>query len=344
VFLAAVREAERAAQDGSVVTLGIQPTYPATGFGYIELESKPNAGAPVAALGARGFREKPNLKTAEEFVASGRFVWNAGIFVFKVEAMIANFKEFLPELWAGIETLKPGLENLAEVYRSLPSISIDYGVMEKLKAQKCVPCDPGWSDLGSWDDVVRYASSKPLTNEAQVYSHASSGCHAISHREKVIGFLNVDDLIVIDSGDAMLISKKGTTQDVRHIFQALKDARRSEVVDHKFEIRPWGKFEVLLDEEHFKSKKITVNPGSQLSLQSHTKRAENWIIVRGTGEVVLNDQVISVKAGASVFIPVGAKHRARNTGTEPLEFIEVQTGTYFGEDDIIRYQDDYQRT
>lgn len=349
-FLNAVREAEQTAKMGQVCTLGIQPSSPATGFGYIELEEKPTSAGKLAALRAIGFREKPDLKTAESFVNSGRFVWNAGIFVFRVKTMISHFERLMPELWASMRKLRPDLSNLKEIYSSLPSISIDYGIMEKLQDQMCVPCDPGWSDLGSWDDIIRFALNEQVEglgakvqNRAQAFSVDSNSCFALTGREKVVGFVNVDDIVVVDTEDAILISRKGSTQDVRKVVAALMTAKRKEAVEHRFEIRPWGRFEILCDEPHYKAKRIMVHPGQRISYQSHAKRSEHWTIVAGLGEVVLNEEIIPVQSGTTVFIPVGAKHRIRNTGTAPLEFVEVQTGSYFGEDDITRFQDDYCR-
>ncbi|MCM2281803.1 MAG: mannose-1-phosphate guanylyltransferase/mannose-6-phosphate isomerase [Bdellovibrionaceae bacterium] len=342
-FLGAVKCAVAAAERGYVATLGIQPDHPATGFGYIETKSS----APVTkdsyqAHDVAGFREKPDRATAEGFLAAGRFFWNAGIFVFRVETMIGHFQRLMPELWTVMSELKPDLSNLRDVYARAPSVSIDYGIMEKLKEQVCVPCDIGWSDLGSWDDVAKLGHR--LDNGAQAIEGAgATGNFAYSDEKKVFGFVGTEDLIVVDTVDATLIARKGKTQDVRSVVDQLMKAGNTSATEHRFELRPWGRFTILRDEAHFKSKIIVVDPKAQISYQSHAKRAEHWIFVKGSGEVILNDETIYVKDGSSVFIPLGAKHRVRNTGAEPLEFIEVQTGTYFGEDDIERYQDDYNR-
>ncbi|MBC7396802.1 MAG: cupin domain-containing protein, partial [Bdellovibrionales bacterium] len=205
----------------------------------------------------------------------------------------------------------------------------------------CVPADMAWSDVGSWDAVAEVSrdskKSKPMEFQG-------NGNFVFGRKDKTYSFIGTDDLIVVDTADAVLIVKKGHTQEVKQVVEALQKQGSSLVKDHVFEKRPWGEFEILRDTAHFKSKVIIVNPHSQISYQSHAKRAEHWIMTRGQGEVVLNDQVIPVKAGSHVHIPVGAKHRIRNNTAAELEFVEVQLGTYFGEDDIVRYQDDYRRT
>jgi len=338
-FGQAVRLAQKCALKGQVVTIGIQPTFPATGYGYIEVGTDAFlTEGNLRALKTRGFREKPNVETAEDFIQSGNFFWNAGMFLFQTKVMIGHLKHFMPEIWSAISELKPDLSNLSAVYQKCPAQSIDYGLMEKLKEQVCIPCDLGWSDVGSWDEIAKLVKSQDII---EVGGH---GNYAISPENRLIAFVDTHELIVVDTQDAILISKKGSTQKVKQVIEQLtlrKDARANA---HPFEYRPWGKFEILRDSEHFKSKVISVNPGQQLSYQSHKHRAEHWVITQGHPEVVLNDVVHTLNPGESIFIPKGAKHRIRNPhSTEKVEFVEVQVGTYFGEDDIIRYQDDYRR-
>lgn len=344
-FIEAVGAACLAAENGLVATLGLKPAYAATGFGYIET-LKPTAisKGSHAAYEVAGFREKPDAATAEKLLRDGTFFWNAGIFVFRVSTMIAHFKALMPELWNAMAELKPDLSNLRGVYERAPKISIDFGVMEKLREQVCVPCDIGWSDLGSWDDIAAAEKSGLYANGAHVVDGSgASGNFAFSNEKKVFGFVGVSDVVVVDTADATLIAKKGQTQEVRSVVDRLSQQGHLAATDHRFELRPWGRFAILKDDAHFKSKIIVVDPKSQISYQSHSKRAEHWIFVKGAGEVVLDDKTVPIKAGESIFIPLGAKHRVRNTGKAPLEFIEVQTGSYFGEDDIQRYQDDYNR-
>ena len=335
-FFAAVNLGIDCAKKGMVATLGIKPTYPATGYGYIEVAPEKYLGE---ARPTMGFREKPDLKTAEGFVASGNYFWNAGMFIFEVATMIRHLQNFMPETWAAIGELKTDLSNLKDVYSKCPSQSIDYGVMEKLKEQVCIPADIGWSDVGSWDEIASMQAS------ASKVEADATGNFFYSKQNRIAGFVDVNDLIVVDTADALLITKKGSSQKVKHIvdqMNARKDVRSSE---HIFEYRPWGRFEILRDTDAFKSKVIHVNPGQQLSYQSHNKRAEHWVIIKGQPEVVLNDVVHQLKPGENIYIPLGAKHRIRNPHpTEVVEFVEVQVGSYFGEDDIIRYQDDYKRS
>ncbi len=331
-FIAAVKLGIECAQKGQVATLGIKPTYPATGYGYIEVEKTGDVRATL------GFREKPNEKTAREFIASGNYFWNAGMFIFEVATMIRHLKNFMPETWNMINELKADLSNLKEVYEKCPAQSIDFGVMEKLKEQVCIPADLGWSDVGSWDELATLGTSD------EKYEAEGNGNFFYSKQNRMAGFVDVSDLIVVDTADALLITKKGSSQKVKHIVDQLNAAKDSRAQEHTFEYRPWGKFEILRDTPDFKSKVIHVNPGQQLSYQSHKKRAEHWVIIKGHPEVVLNDVVHKLNPGENIYIPLEAKHRIRNPHpSEVVEFVEVQVGTYFGEDDITRYQDDYQR-
>lgn len=376
-FQAAVRLAAKIAHEkGDVVTLGVKPTHAATGYGYIETESasstlaSPNQPAALTALNALGFREKPTAEKASEYVASGRYLWNAGMFVFKVSEMAQLLERYVPEVWAPFQHLKSDLTNLAEIYERVPSISIDYAVMEKLKGHTTVPCPFRWSDVGSWDAIAENLElARPIEDRSSgasgnlVFSQriaVSSGSASVSApataapaaaagtAARTIAIVGVSDLIVVDTEDALLITKKGHSEKVKAVTESLEKSpeptQRAKATAHTFETRPWGTFEILRDTEKFKSKVITVDPGAQISYQSHAKRAEHWIIVSGHGEVVLNDEVIPIGPGSHVHIPQGAKHRIRNTGaSEPIVFVEVQLGTYFGEDDIVRYEDVYGR-
>ncbi|MBS1957886.1 MAG: mannose-1-phosphate guanylyltransferase/mannose-6-phosphate isomerase [Bdellovibrionales bacterium] len=346
-FEAAVKLGIECAQKGQVVTLGIKPTYPATGYGYIEITKdvfKTSGG--LSAQPTKGFREKPNFDTAENFIAAGNFFWNAGMFIFEAATMIEHFKKWMPDLWAVIDTLAPNFNNLKEVYARCPSQSIDYGIMEKIKEQVCIPCDLGWSDVGSWDEIAKLKPSAPKTEVDSYRNYVFSESASIG--DKVVGFIDVTDLIVIDTVDALLITKRDSSQKVKTLLEIILKSGPGRAgklaAEHPFEIRPWGRFEVLRDTDGFKSKIIQVNPGQQLSYQSHAKRAEHWVIVKGNPEVTLDDVVHQLKPGENIYIPQGAKHRIRNPDKkEIVEFVEVQVGTYFGEDDIVRYQDDYKR-
>lgn len=346
VFAAAVELAEISARESKIVTLGLKPTEPATGYGYIQTTKEPfNYKKQMSSYEVLKFHEKPSYELAKEFLRDGSYYWNAGIFVFPVKLMIQLFEKYQPQIWDVIDTLKSDLSNLKEIYAGLPSISVDYAIMEKLSQDEllCVPCNPKWNDVGSWDAVaeVYEASGRSRGNPIEVNSKNN---FVLPLEGKRYAFVGADDLIVVDTEDALLVAKKGDTQDVKMVVDRLKKEAPKLANEHVFEERPWGRFEILRDKEHFKSKVIVVHGNSQISYQSHAKREEHWIVTKGVGEVVLNDKIIPVKRGTYVHIPLGAKHRIRNTQPESLEFIEVQIGSYFGEDDIVRYQDDYQRS
>lgn len=361
LFRETVLRAVEFAVRGEIVTLGIKPTFPATGYGYIETAGvAPGAhGASNPAMKAVRFREKPDEATAKRFLASGGYFWNAGMFVFKLSRMIELLKEHAPKVWDPFEYLKADYSNLSDVYDKVEAISIDYAVMEKLDSHITMPCEFEWNDVGSWDAIadIKQGKHAVLAKSALSTGLDASGATAAIQvtaennfvfptDNKTYAFVDVEDLVVVDTQDATLIVKRGHSEKVKEVVDRLKSfpplaARRA--TQHAFEIRPWGKFEVLKDTPDFKSKVIVVDPGAQISYQSHAKRAEHWTIIKGQGEVVLNDEIIKVAAGSHVFIPVQAKHRIRNTGSEPLTFVEVQLGTYFGEDDIVRYEDSYGR-
>ncbi len=354
LFVEALRMAEVYAAKGEIVTIGITPTHAATGFGYIEIDTElrldgsSTSSIAITSTRARravGFREKPTEAKATQYLQSGRFFWNAGIFVFKISRMVELFETHMPDLWEGVKRIpKLGHGNAAsnsdfdEIFAGLPSQSLDYGVMEKLSSFVCVPGEFGWSDLGSWDELATFDKGTPFTavDSHRNYVHGST--------EKVYAMVGVDDLILVDTPDACLITKKGKSQDIRKVVEELSSRGAPQAREHLYDFRPWGRYEVLRDTEEFKSKLIEVEPNSQLSYQSHNKRAEHWIVVCGTAEVTLDGTVHRLGAGESIFIPVRAKHRVKNPGPGPLRFVEVQVGSYFGEDDIIRYSDDYGRT
>lgn len=347
VFQKAVALACEVASKGFVVTLGVTPHSPATGYGYIEVTGDTvGQNKDLKAMKVRGFREKPNLQVAQTYLDSGKHFWNAGMFVFRVSDMIGHFEKFQPKMWQKISEIKSDLSNLNYNYSMVDSISIDYAVMEKLEMQACVPCDMGWSDVGSWDEMARISdeSNKVRTqSRAEIFNIDSANNYVFSVHNKVIGLIDVSDLIVVDSPDALLVVHKDSSQKVKELVDEMRAAGMTEATEHPFETRPWGRFEILADDPHYKAKKITIDPGGQLSYQSHTQRSEHWVIISGTAQVTLNEKPVPLKAGEYIHIPAGSKHRIKNVGVEPLIFVEVQTGSYFGEDDIVRYKDDYNR-
>jgi mannose-1-phosphate guanylyltransferase/mannose-6-phosphate isomerase len=336
-FMAAVRLGASIAADGEIVTLGVKPTGPATGYGYIETAETLNGGG----LRAVGFREKPNESTAREFIARGNFYWNAGMFIFKISKMIDLLKQHAPDVWECAASLKADLSNLTDVYDRIRSVSIDYAVMERLPRHVCIPCDLGWSDLGSWDALAEVFEREGRVTK-NVVSVDSEGCFVQPSGDRTYALVGVEDLLIVDTVDALLITRRGESERVKEVVDILKKTPGVTAVQHVFEVRPWGRFEVLRDTDLYKSKAIVVDPGAQISYQSHTKRSEHWIVFKGSGEVVLDEKTVPVGPGSHIYVPAGTKHRIR-AGVEPLEFVEVQVGTYFGEDDIVRYEDSYGR-
>jgi mannose-1-phosphate guanylyltransferase/mannose-1-phosphate guanylyltransferase/mannose-6-phosphate isomerase len=333
-FFEAVKAAVARAEKGLLVTLGIPPSHAATGYGYIEVAAKPKT---LEAISAVRFHEKPSPKLAQDYLESGRYFWNAGIFIFQPAKMSALFEKHAPDLWKRIQSAD--LSRLAETYRTLPSISIDYAVMEKLQGDfECVPCEAGWSDVGTWSEIKKFAKTQAVFER-----HARDTAVFSMNPEKTFAVAGVDGLIVVDTPDALLITKDGEAQEVGPMVSEIEKTRKAVTEEHRFDLRPWGDYRVLEDAAHFKIKSIRVNPGERLSYQSHARRAEHWIVVSGEAVVTLDDKDRSLKTGDYIFIPVGGKHRIRNTGQVVVEFVEVQTGSYFGEDDIVRYTDDYGR-
>ncbi len=345
-FVEAAKRAEQTAQTGRIVILGVRPTYPETGYGYIQ-KTKKSLTSDGKIFGVVQFHEKPDMEKAKRFLSSKEYLWNAGIFVGSVQSFLKAFEKHQPQMWKTVQNLKADLSNLEEVYGQLQSLSIDYAIMEKLGESELsvIPVDLGWNDVGSWDAVAAHFRALGLNEKGAPVVSTEPGNHnfVFSQTGRNVSFVDTNNLIVVDTADGILISEKGSTQNVRKIVETLAQTNPKLIEEHVFEERPWGQFEILRDTDHFKSKLIHVHPHSQISYQSHAQRAEHWIITRGSGEVVLNDEVHPVKAGSHIHIPVGAKHRIRNNADEVLEFVEVQLGTYFGEDDIQRYQDDYQR-
>jgi mannose-1-phosphate guanylyltransferase/mannose-1-phosphate guanylyltransferase/mannose-6-phosphate isomerase len=352
-FLVKMKSAEKIAQEGQVVVFGIQPDFPSTEFGYIEIQKEsaknrdPNADSafPVAS-----FHEKPNLERAKSYVESGRSFWNAGMYVFKVGTMIQHFKKHLPALWSEISKLKDDRSNLPELFESLESISLDHGIAEKLQSDEilCLPVKMGWSDVGTWDaffenDVNSKHRSQLIEKRENGATDSNSNALFTMNPKKTYALAEVQDLYVVDTEDALFICPKGKSHLAKNLVEDLKKDRAVVAEEHPFEERPWGRYEILKDGDSFKSKIIEVNPGQRISYQSHKKREEYWTIIDGGGVVILDDKEIPVRKGSTVHIPQRAKHRIHNTGTKPLRFLELQLGESFEESDIIRYSDDYSR-
>ncbi|SFB79653.1 mannose-1-phosphate guanylyltransferase/mannose-6-phosphate isomerase [Tropicimonas isoalkanivorans] len=351
-FLQAVDAGATAAEGGALVTFGITPDRPETGYGYLELTRKPDGDG--VAIPLASFREKPDEETAERFVAAGNYLWNGGIFLFRAKDVIAAFEANAPDLMAPARAaLKDGKEDLnlfrldAESYGDCPSISFDYAVMEKASNVTTVPLDCEWSDLGAWDalwqaerpDDDGLATRGPVTaiDCRDSYLRSESG------GMRLVG-LGLDGVVAVAMPDAVLVADKARTQEVKELVTTLREANVTQADDYPRHHRPWGWYETLCIDDRFQVKRIMVRPGGTLSLQSHHHRSEHWIVVSGTAEVTVGEDVKLVTENQSVYIPLGTVHRMANPGKLPMYLIEVQTGSYLGEDDIVRYEDVYGRS
>lgn len=350
-FHAAVAQGLVAVSEGQMVTFGITPTHAETAYGYLELSAAPDAaGRPVA---LKQFVEKPDAARAAEMLAAGNFKWNAGIFLFRAADIIAAFEAHAPDLMAPVAAaLKDaevdlGFLRLApEPWAQAADISIDYAVMEKAQNLSVVPFDAAWSDLGGWDAVWREAGPDDngvvVSGAATAIDCSDTLLRSDSDRLEVVG-IGLEGIMAVAMNDAVLVADKSRAQDVKLAVQALKDKGAAQAATFPKDHRPWGWFESLVVGGRFQVKRILVHPGASLSLQSHFHRSEHWIVVEGTARVTVDDEVRLVTENESVYIPLGAVHRMENPGKVPMVLIEVQTGAYVGEDDIIRYEDVYAR-
>lgn len=350
-FHAAVSRGLGAAKAGDLVTFGIQPTRPETGYGYLQVVAKPDGSGEPIKLGR--FVEKPDAVRAAEMLARGDHLWNAGIFLFAAKDLIAAFEVHAPDVLAAVRPSVDGAQGdlgflrlAAEAWDKAPDISIDYAIMERASNLSVVPYDSGWSDLGGWDAVWSHAGP----NEVGVT--VSGGATAIDCRDtmlrsdsdgmELVG-IGLHNIIAVAMSDAVLIADKSRSQDVKLAVEALKAKGAVQAESFPKDHRPWGWVEALLAGERFQVKRITVQPGETLSLQSHFHRSEHWIVVEGTAKVTVDGSETLLTENQSLYVPAGAKHRVENPGKIPVVFIEVQTGTYLGEDDIVRYEDRYAR-
>ncbi|WP_068168135.1 mannose-1-phosphate guanylyltransferase/mannose-6-phosphate isomerase [Neokomagataea thailandica] len=344
-----VRDAVSAAEQGYIVTFGMTPTRPETGYGYIE------AGAPLAeqadVFAVSRFVEKPDLHQAEELLKSDRFLWNSGMFIARASVFLAEMERLAPEVFHSVQKAVQlrhtdmDFERLdVEAFGSAPDISVDYAIAERTDRAAVVPGQFGWSDIGSWDALWDLSEKDEHGNAAlgEVFLDQAQNCYVRSDH-KVTTVSGVDDVIVVVTADAVMITHRDKAQDVKKIVARLGAAGRPEARVHNQMHRPWGFYESLIQAERFQVKRIVVHPGAKLSLQKHYHRAEHWVVVAGTAVVTRDDDEILVRENESVYLPLGCRHRLANPGKIPLTLIEVQSGPYLGEDDIIRFQDDYAR-
>ncbi len=337
-----------AAEDGKLITFGIQPTRPDTGFGYV----KAHRGDTPDIYAVERFTEKPDGVTAEQFLKEGGYYWNSGMFVWRASVILAEIRQHLPAVDKVIQTIITESRSagtfqqaVEKYFPAMPSISIDYGVLEKSSRVSLVPCDIGWNDVGSWQAVHEIANKDANGNALQGNVIAVDCRNSLIRSEKrLVAAIGVEDLCIIETADAVLVSKSDQTQRVREVVDVLHQRGSTEHVYHAKVNRPWGSYTVLEeDRDGFKIKRIEVVPGGRLSLQSHKRRSEHWVVVSGTATVTNGEEVITVHKNQSTYIPIGSKHRLENHGSEPLHIVEIQVGDYLGEDDIQRFEDNYGR-
>jgi mannose-1-phosphate guanylyltransferase/mannose-6-phosphate isomerase len=354
-YTAAVQQAVRAAAEGDIVILGVTPTGPETGFGYIRTAAADAAGLRAVAA----FVEKPDLATAKTYVADGGYFWNSGMFVMKASRWLAALGHFRPDILAATQASFAARANDAQFVRPgkaefsvVPSESVDYAVMEQIPAKpdapftlRMVPLDAGWSDLGAWDAVWQVSEHDAQGNASQGDALFQNSSNTLVHAtSRLVAAVGVDNIVVVETPDAVLVADRSSSQDVKKIVEMLGKQSRSEGTVHRRVHRPWGWYDSIDMGPRFQVKRILVNPKASLSLQMHHHRAEHWIVVSGTAEVTNGDQVLLLSENQSTYIPLGTVHRLVNPGAIPLEIIEVQSGSYLGEDDIVRFQDNYGRT
>lgn len=348
-FIQGVNLALPAARDGALVTFGIRPDRPETGFGYIRRGE---------AIGESAFRvaqfvEKPALATAESYVADGNYDWNSGMFLFKASRYLEELEQHAPAMLKAVRdahaSAKIDLDFVRvdrEKFAAVPDDSIDYAVMEKTQRAVVIPVKCDWSDIGSWSALWLAGARDAQGNLREGDTIAINTRNSLlrSHDRHLLATVGVDDLIVVSTPDATLVAHRDAAQDVKRVVDELKAAGRTEHSLHRVVRRPWGSYDSLESADRFQVKRIVVKPGAALSLQKHHHRAEHWIVVSGTAEVTCDDRVFLLGENQSTYIPLGSVHRLRNPGKVPLEIIEVQSGSYLGEDDIVRFEDVYGRT
>ena len=348
-FTAALQDAVRQAKDGAIVILGITPDRPETGYGYIR------AGAEGTGLRVEAFVEKPDATTAQKYLDQGGYYWNSGMFVLRASVWLKALQQFRPDIdqatrvaFGGKAVDGPFVRPAKDAFAAVPSESIDYAVMERCPgspvALRMVPLDAGWNDLGAWEAVWQVAEKDAAGNASRGDAIIADSRNTLVHAtSRLVSAVGLDNVVVVETPDAVLVADRSKSQDVKKIVSQLTAAQRDEQNLHRKVHRPWGWYDSIDMGERFQVKRIMVKPGASLSLQMHHHRAEHWIVVQGTAEVVNGDKTILLTENQSTYIPLGQVHRLSNPGKVPLEIIEVQSGSYLGEDDIVRYQDTYGR-
>jgi mannose-1-phosphate guanylyltransferase len=345
-FHQAVAEAAKQAEGGALVTFGIVPESAHTGYGYIR-----RGGEQGGAYSVAQFVEKPDAETAQSYLDDGAYYWNSGMFMFAADTYLAELKAHRPDIYAACEAAFAERSQDADFLRvgkdaftACPDDSVDYAVMEKTTKAVVVPLSAGWSDVGAWSSLWEVSESDGDDNvvHGDVLTHNTNGSY-IRAESRLVATVGLKDVVVVESNDAVLVADKYQVQDVKKIVEQLKAEGRNEILHHRHVHRPWGVYDSIDNGERYQVKRITVNPGAKLSVQMHHHRAEHWIVVSGTAKVTNGDKEIMLTENQSTYIPVGVVHALENPGVIPLELIEVQSGSYLGEDDIVRFEDRYGR-
>ncbi len=353
-FIEVLKGAFEAARSGYLMTIGIKPSRPETGYGYIEAGNELEVGSQKSEVrnifSVKRFVEKPDIETAIKYIEDGRYYWNSGMFVWRTSVIIEEMERYMPILYRGLKEIEASIGKGEEesinrkVFCKIEPISIDYGVMERSDKVAVIPADLGWSDVGSWtalDEIsIRDKEGNVIAGNVIDVDSRDSILYASN---RLVATLGLKDMIVVDTEDATLVCRKDKAQDVKKIVEELKRRGAEERITHRTVVRPWGSYTLLEKGERYKIKRIVVNPGARLSLQMHYHRSEHWVVVSGTAKVMKGDEVFFVNPNESTYIPMETKHRLENPGKIPLQIIEVQNGEYLEEDDIVRFDDEYGR-
>ena len=344
-FRTAVRDASAAAEAGALVTFGIVPDAPETGFGYIQADAGDGLRRVLR------FVEKPDAETAQSYLEAGGYYWNSGMFLFRASRYLEELRKFRPDILDAVSLAFASAQRDGdfirldkEAFAASPADSIDYAVMEKTADAMVLPVDIGWNDVGSWSALWDVAERDADGNAHHGDVIAVDTRNSYAYAQRLVALVGVDDMVVVETDDAILVARKDRVQDVKLVVAQLKESQRSQAVLHRKVYRPWGAYDSIDMGERFQVKRITVKPGGVLSLQMHHHRAEHWIVVSGTAKVTRGEDTLLLSENQSTYIPLGVTHRLENPGMVPLELIEVQSGSYLGEDDIVRFEDAYGRS
>ena len=344
-FRTAVRDASAAAEAGALVTFGIVPDAPETGFGYIQADAGDGLRRVLR------FVEKPDAETAQSYLEAGGYYWNSGMFLFRASRYLEELRKFRPDILDAVSLAFASAQRDGdfirldkEAFAASPADSIDYAVMEKTADAMVLPVDIGWNDVGSWSALWDVAERDADGNAHHGDVIAVDTRNSYAYAQRLVALVGVDDMVVVETDDAILVARKDRVQDVKLVVAQLKESQRRQAVLHRKVYRPWGAYDSIDMGERFQVKRITVKPGGVLSLQMHHHRAEHWIVVSGTAKVTRGEDTLLLSENQSTYIPLGVTHRLENPGMVPLELIEVQSGSYLGEDDIVRFEDAYGRS